>query len=199
MGKCIRPTSDERWQTSQWTDFTDTHTHIRLHLVTHKKCKRNPKTRNLVCERWSHLYLRWSGIFFRILLLLLFATSFSTAATFPSSSVRFCFGCVILFSQQKRQFFVSILFMFHYRCLLNATYSRLVSCSSRFVGLNTWCSKPLHWIMVTVVFHVQSHPFLLLLVAFVFPRKVCTNCRVGKIGTIFFSLCVSYKFVAEKK
>lgn len=26
-----------------------------------------------------------------------------------------------------------------------------------------------------------------------------TNCRVGKIGTIFFSLCVSYKFVAEKK
>lgn len=26
-----------------------------------KKCKRNPKTRNLVCERWSHLYLCWAG------------------------------------------------------------------------------------------------------------------------------------------
>lgn len=45
-----------------------------------KKCKRNPKTRNLVCERWSHLYLCWSA----------------ASASYCSSSVWYHFGCVVV-------------------------------------------------------------------------------------------------------
>lgn len=72
-----------------------------------KKCKRNPKTRNLVCERWSHLYLCWSA----------------ASDSYSSSSVWYHFGCAVVFfsflSINSSSLFYLCFVLVHWMCWAN--------------------------------------------------------------------------------
>lgn len=90
MGKCI---TNIRWKMA---DIAMRKASSNDRTAEKNYCKRNPKTRNLVCERWSHLYLCWAGRFF-----------FFLYVFFVKCSVSFL-DVLFFFLLLKRQFSFSI-------------------------------------------------------------------------------------------